>query len=155
MSEDNIWTREHLDAYLSPGEGRRQRNIVSRASIVQIACFALAGMAVTAVLAGKDVPQTTTTAYFDNGETLTAGRHSLDLARPIFIRGNVPICQSEDELANYSSGDARGCTTLSSDTRARLVGIVTDGMRQPTFQMQMNTPDGPVRGWVGYNNLTN
>jgi hypothetical protein len=126
-----------------------------RMSIVGVTCFALAGMAVTAVLAGKNVPQTPMAAYFVNGEIVTAGDHSLDLSRPIFVRGNVPVCPSEDALANYSSGDTAGCTTLSSNTAAGLIGIVTNGMRQPTFQMQMNTRDGTIRGWVDYNNLTN
>ncbi len=44
---------------------------------------------------------------------------------------------------------------LSSNTPAGLIGIVTNGMRQPTFQMQMKTRDGTIRGWVDYNNLTN
>jgi hypothetical protein len=128
---------------------------VIRMSIVGAACFALAGMAITAVLMGKNVPQTGVVAYFVNGEIVTAGNHSLDLSRPIFVRGNVPICPSEDALETYSSGDSAGCTTLSSDTPAGLIGIVTNGMRQPTFQMQMHTRDGTIRGWVDYNNLTN
>jgi hypothetical protein len=126
-----------------------------RMSVFGIACFALAGMAITAVLAGKTVPQTGMVAYFVDGEIVSAGRHSLDLSRPIFVRGNVPICPSEDALANYSSGDSGGCTMLSSNTPAGLIGIVTNGMRQPTFQMQMKTRDGTIRGWVDYNNLTN
>jgi hypothetical protein len=126
-----------------------------RMSIVGVACFALAGMAVTAILAGKDVPQSTITAYFVNGQLVTAGRHSLDLSRPIFVRGNVPICPSEDALASYSSSDPQGCTVLSAGAPAGMIGIVTDGMRQPTFQMQMNTPNGTIRGWVDYNNLSN
>jgi hypothetical protein len=126
-----------------------------RNSVVGIACFALAGLAVTATLAGKDVPRTAMTAYFVNGQTVTSGRHSLDLSRPIFVRGNVPICPSENALETYSSDDPEGCTTLGRNVSAGLIGIVTDGMRQPTFQMQMHTPAGPIRGWVDYNNLTN
>jgi hypothetical protein len=126
-----------------------------RTSIVGVACFALAGMAVTAILVGKNVPQSGIAAYFVNGAMVTEGRHSLDLSRPIFVRGDVPICPSEDALATYSSGDTQGCTVLSSGTSAGLIGIVTDGMRQPTFQMQMKTPDGTIRGWIDYNNLTN
>ncbi len=123
--------------------------------IVAIACFALAGMAVTAILLGKDVPQTGTVAYYVNGDMVTAGRHSLDFSRPIFVRGYVPVCPSADALANYTSDDPQGCTVLSSSAAAALLGIVTDGMRQPTFQMQMSTPSGAVRGWVDYDNLTN
>jgi hypothetical protein len=126
-----------------------------RTSIVGGACFALAGMAVTAILLGKDVPQTGMEAYFVDLDMVTPGRHSLDLSRPIFVRSNVPICPSEDALANYASGDNQGCTVLSASAPAGLVGIVTNGMRQPTFQMQMNTPGGAIRGWVDYNNLTN
>jgi hypothetical protein len=123
--------------------------------IISGACFALAGMAITAVLMGKNVPQTGMAAYFVNGEIVTAGRHSLDLSRPIFVQGDVPICPSEDALANYTPGDPLGCTVLSSSAAAGLIGIVTDGMRQPTFHMQMNTPNGIIRGWVEYNDLKN
>ncbi len=126
-----------------------------RMSFVGVAGFVFAGMAITAVLAGKTVPQTGMAAYFVNGQIVTAGRHVLDLSRPIYVRSNVPICPSEDALANYSSGDSAGCTTMTSNTPAGLIGIVTDGMRQPTFQMQMKTRDGTIQGWVDYNNLTN
>jgi hypothetical protein len=126
-----------------------------RTSFIGVAAFVLAGVVITTILAGKDVPQAGMTAYFLNGEIMTAGRHSLDLSRPIFVRGNVPICPSEDALSDYSSGDTAGCTTLSSDAPAGLIGIVTDGMREPTFQMQMKTPNGTIRGWVNYHNLTN
>ncbi len=126
-----------------------------RGSIIGVACFALAGMVVTATLAGKDEPQTGMAAYFINGDMVTAGRHSLDLSRPIFVRRDVPICPSEEALAGYSPGNSEGCTVLRSNAPAGLIGIVTDGMREPTFQMQMNTPDGTIRGWVNYNNLTN
>jgi hypothetical protein len=124
-------------------------------SIVTGACFAMASMMVTAILLGKDVPQAGIAAYFVNGAMVTEGRHSLDLSRPIFVRSDVPICPSEDALATYTSGDPQGCTVLDSGASAGLIGIVTDGMRQPTFQMQMKTPDGTIRGWVDYNNLTN
>jgi hypothetical protein len=126
-----------------------------RTSILGAAGFVLAGMGITAVLAGKTVPQTGMAAYFVNGEIVSAGRHSLDLSRPIFVRSNVPICPSEDALASYSSGNTGGCTTLSSNTPAGLIGIVTNGMQQPTFQMQLKTQDGTLQGWVDYNNLTN
>ena len=104
---------------------------------------------------GKDVPQTANAAYFIDGNLITSGHHSLDLSRPIFVRGDVPICPSNDALANYQPDDPEGCTTLPASAPADLIGIVPDGMRQPIFQMQMNSPDGPIRGWVNYNNLTN
>ena len=155
MSEGHIWNREHLVQYSAPDQKAGQRRLMMRTSVLGITCFALAGMAVTAILVGKNVPQTGMTAYFLTGDMVTAGRHSLDLSRPIFVRGNVPICPSEDALADYSAGDTAGCTTLNTSEPAGLIGIVTDGMRQPTFQMQMSTPDGTIRGWVNYNNLTN
>jgi hypothetical protein len=155
MSDNHTWDGEPLLKYSvsnqSPGRGLPK----IMGSIIGVACFALAGLAVTTVLAGKDEPQTRSTAYFVNGQIVTDGRSSLDLSRPIFVRSNVPICPSEDALATYSAGDSQGCTTLASNAPAGLVGIVTDGMRPPTFQMRMRTPDGTVQGWVDYNNLTN
>jgi hypothetical protein len=128
---------------------------VIRNSILGIAAFAIAGLTVTAVLVGKDEPQASMAAYFINGQTITQGHYSLDLSRPIFVRGQVPICPTEDALAAYSANNPAGCTVLSSSAPAGLVGIVTNGMRQPTFQMQMQTPQGTIKGWVDYNNLTN
>jgi hypothetical protein len=155
MSKNNIWTSRPLAPYLASDQGQRQKAPGLRASFIGIACFALAGLGVTAILVGKDVPQTGMAAYFVNGDLVTTGRHSLDLSRPIFVRANVPICPSEDALAGYSSGDPGGCTVVSANAAAGLIGIVTDGMREPTFQMQMDTPNGTIRGWVDYNNLTN
>jgi hypothetical protein len=155
MGGDNIWSGDPLAQYSVSDQRHGQGRPMMRTSLVGVACFALAGMAITAILVGKDVPQTGMEAYFVNDQLVTAGRHSLDLSRPIFVRGNVPICPSEDALAGYSSGDTEGCTVLHDDAPAGLIGIVTDGMRQPTFQMQMKTPDGTIRGWVEYNNLTN
>jgi hypothetical protein len=154
MSENQTWDGEPLVKYSASNQtpGRGLPGI--RNSII-IACFALAGLAVTATLAGKDAPQSGTTAYFANGQIVTGGRSSLDLSRPIFVRSNVPICPTEDALATYSAGDSQGCTTLASNAPAGLVGIVTDGMHPPTFQMRMRTPDGTIQGWVDYNNLTN
>ena len=126
-----------------------------RTSYVGIACFVLAGMGVTATLVGKNVPHTAIAAYLVDGTIVTAGRHSLDFSRPIFVRRDVPVCPSEDALASYSSGNPQGCTVLSSGAPAGLIGVVTDGMRAPTFQMQMKTSDGTIQGWVDYNNLTN
>ena len=155
MSEDQIWNSLPLAQYAAPEHRHGRTFPMIRDSIIGVACFALAGLAVTATLAGKDVPQTGMAAYFINGQMVTAGHHSLDLSRPIFIRGNVPICPSEDALAEYSAGYNAGCTVLSTSTPAGLIGIVTDGMRQPTFQMQTRTRDGTIRGWVDYNYLTN
>ena len=155
MSRDSIRTIRRLATQAVSRPKHAQRAPAIRASFVGIACFALAGLAVTATLVGKDVPQTGMAAYFINGNMVTVGRHALDLSRPIFVRGAVPICPSEDALAAFSPGNASGCTVLATKAPAGLVGIVTDGMREPTFQMQMNTPDGTIRGWVNYNNLTN
>jgi hypothetical protein len=120
-------------------------------SIIGITAFALAGLVVTAALLGKDVPPTSMNAYIVNGQTITEGDYSLDLSRPIFVRGNVPICPTQDALSAYSPSDPGSCTVLSTSAPAGLVGIVTNG----TFQMQMQTPEGTVRGWVNYNNLSN
>ena len=150
MSESSIWNRERLAQNSRPDHRPGQA-----AAIIGVACFALAGATVTAVLMGKDVPQTANAAYFIDGNLITSGHHSLDLSRLIFVRGDVPICPSNDALANYQPDDPEGCTTLPASAPADLIGIVPDGMRQPIFQMQMNSPDGPIRGWVNYNNLTN
>jgi hypothetical protein len=155
MSEGSIWDRERLAQYSYSNQTRGKGMSMIRSSILGVAGFAVAGILVTSVLVGKDVPQTGMTAYFLSGTMVTAGRHSLDLSRPIFVRGNVPICPSEDALASYSAGNRQGCTVLGANAPAGLIGIVTDGMRQPTFQMQMNTPNGTIRGWVNYNNLSN
>jgi hypothetical protein len=126
-----------------------------RNSDIGIMAFAVAGLSVTAILAGKDAPQAAMAAYFINGQTITAGHYSLDLSKPIFVRGAAPICPSEDALEAYSPSNTAGCRLLSSGAPTGLLGIQTNGMRQPTFQMQMETSKGTVRGWVDYNNLTN
>jgi hypothetical protein len=155
MSENNIWDRGHLAQYSQPDQVRGNAVPMVRTSIIGGICFALAGLMVTSILMGKDEPQTAMAGYFLNDAMAPTSRHALDLSRPIFVRSDVPICPSEDALSSYSSGNTQGCTILSSGAPAGLIGIVTDGMRQPTFQMQMNTPDGTIRGWVDYNNLTN
>jgi hypothetical protein len=124
-------------------------------SIIGIVAFALSGLVVTAALLGKDAPQASMNAYIVNGQTITAGANSLDLSRPIFARGHVPICPTQDALSAYSPSDPGGCTVVSTSAPAGLMGIVTNGMQQPTFQMEMKTPHGTVEGWVDYNNLRN
>lgn len=124
-------------------------------SIIGITGFAISGLVVTAALLGKDVPQASMNAYIVNGQTITAGADSLDLSRPIFVRGHVPICPTQEALSAYSPSDPGGCTMVSTSAPAGLIGIVTNGMQQPTFQMQMKTPQGTVQGWVDYNNLRN
>ncbi len=155
MSENHTWDGKSLATYSASNQtsGRGFSKITG--SIIGIACFALAGLVVIATLAGKDQPRTGITAYFENGQIVTDGRSSLDLSHPIFVRGNVPICPSEEALATYSADDSQGCTTLAGNAPASLVGIIADGMRPPTFQMRMRTPDGTIQGWVDYNNLTN
>lgn len=124
-------------------------------SIIGITGFAISGLVVTAALLGKDVPQASMNAYIVNGQTITAGADLLDLSRPIFVRGHVPICPTQEALSAYSPSDPGGCTMVSTSAPAGLIGIVTNGMQQPTFQMQMKTPQGTVQGWVDYNNLRN
>jgi hypothetical protein len=124
-------------------------------SIIGIAAFALSGLVVTAALLGKDVPQSSENAYMVNGQTITVGSDSLDLSRPIFVRGHVPICPTQDALSAYSPATPAGCMVLGTSAPAGLIGIVTNGMQQPTFQMEMKTPQGTVQGWVDYNNLRN
>jgi len=155
MGEDSISNKGRLVQDFGSDHQHGPGTPMMRAPFIGVTCFALAGMVVTATLMGKDVPQTGIEAYFINGGLVTEGDHSLDLSRPMFVRGQVPICPSEDALENYSPGDPGGCTTLSSSTPAGLVGIVTNGMRKPTFQMQLNTPNGTIRGWVDYENLSN
>jgi hypothetical protein len=155
MSLDHSLDATKLAGYSVSDRNNRSELPLIRNSIVGLAAFAIGGLAVTAILVGKDVPQSSMNAYFINGQTITEGHYALDLSRPIFVRGEVPICPTEDALAAYSPSDPAGCTILSSGAPAGLLGIVTDGMRQPTFQMQMQTPKGTIRGWVDYNNLTN
>lgn len=124
-----------------------------RSSTVGILLFAAGGIAITAALAGGDATQTETTAYSFNGQTNSDGSYSLDLSKPIFVRGEMPICPSESALEAYSPSNPNGCTLLGNSAPAHLLAIQTDGMLPATTQVA--TPGGLVRGWVDYSNLTN
>ncbi|HEX3984298.1 MAG TPA: hypothetical protein VHX12_11430 [Acidisoma sp.] len=128
---------------------------MARKSVLGFLLFLVCGVVITAILAGETTPPASMNAYFVNGQIISVGRHSLDLSKPVFLRGETPVCATEDALENYSSENPGNCTVVSSVTAAGLVGIMTDGMREPSFQMQMKTSSGPVKGWVGYNNLHN
>ena len=117
--------------------------------------FVIAGGVVTAILTGETPPPAGMAAYFINGQTISVGHHTLDLGKPIFIRGAAAICPSEQSLENYSAGSPGDCTMVTNGVSAALVGIQADGMREPSIQMQMQTSDGTVKGWVRYNNLHN
>ncbi len=126
-----------------------------RKSTLGLFLFVVCGLVITMVLAGENTPSIGTAAYFINGQVISVGPRSLDLAKPVFVRGATPVCSSEQALENYSAGNPGDCTVVSSDNAAGIFGIQTDGMREPSFQMQLNTPSGPVRGWVDYKNLHN
>jgi len=128
---------------------------VARKSILGLLFFVAFGLVITAILAGETRPPAGMAAYFVNGQIISEGRHSLDLSKPIFLRGGTPVCDSEDSLENYSPGDSDHCKIITIGRAAGLVGIQTDGMREPSFEMQMQTPSGSVKGWVDYNNLRN
>ena len=127
-----------------------------RTSSLGLILFAVVGLFITAILAGDrtSMPGNGMLAYFINGDSLVA-RHTLDLSKPIFVSGQTPVCASEGALEDYTPSNPGDCTLIDATARAGLVGIQTDGMRQPSFQMQMQTPHGPVRGWVDYNSLHN
>lgn len=130
--------------------------MISKSSLGLI-FFAVAGLAVTAILAGDNSssPSSGMMAYFINGDNLVARRHSLDLSKPIFVSGATPVCASEAGLEHYTPSDPGDCAVINTGAQAGLVGIQTDGMRQPSFQLQMQTPNGVVKGWVDYNSLHN
>jgi len=129
---------------------------VLRKSSLGVILFIVPALIVTAILAGDRtaVPSSGMLAYFLNGDSLVA-HHSIDLSKPIFVSGATPVCGSEDALEHYTPSDPGDCTVIDSAARAGLIAIQTDGMRQPSFQMQMQTPSGTVRGWVDYNSLHN
>lgn len=128
---------------------------LARKSFIGVFLFVVCGLVVTAILTGETPPPAGMAAYFINGQIISVGRHSLDLGKPIFVRGATPVCSSEDALENYSVDRPGDCTVVDNSVSAGLVGIQTDGMREPSIQMQVQTPGGPVRGWVDYNNLHN
>lgn len=130
--------------------------MISKSSL-GIIVFAVAGLVVTAILAGDNSssPSSGMIAYFINGDNLVARRHSLDLSKPIFVSGATPVCSSEAALEHYTPSDPGDCSVIDTGAQAGLVGIQTNGMRQPSFQMQMRTPNGVVKGWVDYNSLHN
>jgi hypothetical protein len=137
------------------GAKAKPETSLARKSIAGVLLFVIGGLAVTAILTGETPPPVGMAAYFINGQTISVGRHSLDLGKPIFMRSETPICPSEDSLENYSMGSPGDCTVVTNPTPAGLVSIQTDGMREPSIQMQMQTPNGPVKGWVRYNSLHN
>lgn len=118
--------------------------------------FAVAGLVIIAILAGDNSSTRSAgmLAYFINGDNLVRG-HSLDLSKPIFVSRATPVCQSEDALERYSPSSPGDCTVIDTGAQAGLVGIQTNGMRQPSFQMQLQTAGGTVKGWVDYNSLHN
>ncbi|MCB8879334.1 hypothetical protein ACELLULO517_03745 [Acidisoma cellulosilytica] len=135
--------------------GKRPESSLARKSLVGVFLFVIGGLVVTAILTGETPPPVGMAAYFINGQTISVGRHTLDLAKPIFVRGAAAICPTESDLENYSAGSPGDCTMVTNGLPAGLVGIQADGMREPSIQMQMQTPNGPVKGWVDYNNLHN
>jgi hypothetical protein len=124
-------------------------------SMLGLLFFVVCGLIVTVILAGETTPPVGMAAYSINGQIISDGHHSLDLSKRIFVRGGTPVCESEDALGSYAEGASGGCTIVSSSNPVGIVGIQTDGMREPSFQMQMQTGGGPVRGWVDYSNLQN
>ncbi|GAB0118059.1 hypothetical protein [Acidisoma sp. 7E03] len=127
-----------------------------RNSSLGLMLFVVTGLIITAILAGDRtaVPSSGMLAYFLNGDSLVAHR-SIDLSKPIFVSGATPVCGSEEALENYTPANPGDCKVIDSAARAGLIAIQTDGMRQPSFQMQMQTDAGTVRGWVDYNSLHN
>lgn len=128
-----------------------------RKSSFGVFIFAVGGVVVTSILAGDNTPSTSAgmLAYFIGGDSLVPRHHALDLSKPIFVSGATPVCGSEDSLERYSPSNPGDCTVINVGAKAGLVGMETDGMRQPMFQMQMQTSSGPVKGWVDYNSLHN
>ncbi len=123
----------------------RAESSFARKSTFGILLFVICGLAITAILSGETPPPAGSAAYFINGQVISVGRHSLDLAKPIFLQGATPVCGSEDALESFSVSNPGDCTVVDSTARAGLVGIQTDGMRAPSFQMQMQTPKA---GWI-------
>jgi hypothetical protein len=140
-------------------EGPRARQARSPLSMIgniaALVIFAAAVALVTVALLGNTNQPNAVAAYFLNGNTVVLGRHSLDLSQPIYLRGSMPVCPSTDALANYSPGNPSGCTLTSSTVQAGLIAILTDGMKQPSFEMTLGKGPGAIRGWVDYSNLTN
>jgi hypothetical protein len=155
MSEDHTVETPEVQQDAVFDQPRLSETPLIPASIVGILAFAIAGLAVTSVLFGQDVPQSGIAAYLVNGQIIAGSHHSLDLSRPIFVRPQVPICPTEDALAAYSRSDPQGCTLVRSGAPAGLMGMLTNGMQQPTFEMRLTTSSGTIKGWVNYNNLTN
>lgn len=124
-------------------------------SIIGIAGFTIASLTVTLVLLGTDLRQPPRTAYLLDEPVTMTGRLPLDLSRPIFLRRDVIICATQDALATYAPSSPGDCAVMSSAAQAGVVAIVTNGMRQPTFELQMATRKGTVVGWVDYNDLKN
>lgn len=144
-----------IDTPRVPQGEPRLESSVARKSILGVLLFVICGLVITAILSGETPPPAGSAAYFINGQVISVGHHSLDLAKPIFLHGGTPVCGSEDALENFSVSNPGDCTLVDSNARAGLVGIQTDGMREPSFQMQMQTPNGVVKGWVDYNSLHN
>jgi hypothetical protein len=124
-------------------------------SILGFAWFSIAAAVVTMMLLGNTHHAVRLPTYFLNGNTLTVDRHSLDLSRPIFLRDNMAVCLSAASLASYSVGDSDGCVLTQSRLPASTVAIVSDGMKEPSLEMQVGTGPSAISGWVDFTNLTN
>lgn len=128
---------------------------MARKSIIGLLLFVVCGLIITAILAGETRPPVGMAAYFVNGQIISVGRHTLDLSKPVFVSGQTPVCPTEESLESYAPDNPGPCTVVSDVSPAGVVGITTDGMRAPSFQMQMQTSSGTIKGWVDYGNLHN
>ncbi|WP_284944802.1 hypothetical protein [Acidisoma cladoniae] len=129
--------------------------LVEGTSVLGMIAFAVGATVVIMTLLGDPSRSAGVAAYFLNGNTVVLGRHSLDLSKPIFLRGSMPVCPDTDALVNFSPDNPNGCVMTQSTVPASLIAIVTDGMKQPSFQMQLGRGPSAMRGWVDYSNLTN
>jgi hypothetical protein len=156
MSERHYLEDESLPRPLPPvARPSKVDSLVEGTSVLGILAFAVAATVVIMTLLGDPSHPVGVAAYFLNGNTVVLGRHSLDLSKPIFLRDSMPVCPDTDALMNYSPGNLEGCVLTQSTVPASLIAIMTDGMKQPSFQMQLGHGTSAIRGWVDYSNLTN
>ena len=128
----------------------------TRGFAVCVAVSAVVAVAVAASLGGLDMlnrPNTTLITDQDTQSTSTVSGRSLDLLEPIYVRHE--LCPNQGLLAVYSEANSRGCLIADSKMPVSVIAAAINNRQVRVFEVDMETPEGTVEGWVESNDLRN
>jgi hypothetical protein len=141
-----LWGADAVNAHLTSSSPERREPMpqTARAFGKTIAAFVAIGVVMAGLLWETRMP------WNEHGGD---GGGSLNLSKPIFIKG--ALCPYQGLLASFSDANAQGCLNANTESPVAVVATATNGVLAQVFKVDIETPEGPVEGWVTSGSLRN